>query len=130
MDNGWSGFVIFLLRDPHLLEGGQGGQNGATNPYGIFAFWWCDNLDLHGGRGKCGDLLLHAVGDTGVHGGAAGEDCVGVQVFTDVDVALHDGVVCRLVDAGRFHAEEGGLEKGLGASESLVTDGDDLNKLV
>lgn len=25
-------FVIFLLSDPHLLEGGQGGQDGATNP--------------------------------------------------------------------------------------------------
>jgi len=28
-----SGLVVFLLGDPHLLEGGQGGQNGATDPH-------------------------------------------------------------------------------------------------
>jgi hypothetical protein len=44
----------------------------------------------------------------------------------DVDVALHDGVVDGLVDAARFHAEERGLEEGLGAAEALVADGDDL----
>jgi len=25
-------FVVFLFRDPHLLEGSQGGQNGAADP--------------------------------------------------------------------------------------------------
>merc|ERR1719507_108943 len=52
---------------------------------------------VEGGQG--GDLLLHSVGDTGVHGGASGEDSVGVQVLPDIDVALHDGVVGGLVDA-------------------------------
>jgi hypothetical protein len=32
VDNGWSRLVVLLFGDPHLLEGGQGGQNGATNP--------------------------------------------------------------------------------------------------
>ena len=52
---------------------------------------------------------------------------VGVQVLTDVNVALHDGVVAGLVDAGRTpFPGMTGLEQGLGAPESLVADGDHL----
>ena len=61
-------------------------------------------FDLHGAGGQRCDFLLHAVGDAGVHGGASGQHVVGIQILTDVDVALHDGVVGGLVDAGRFHA--------------------------
>ena len=46
--------------------------------------------------------------------------------LTDIDVALHDGVVGGLVDTSGFHTNEGRLEEGLGASETLVTNGDDL----
>merc|ERR1719289_304881 len=59
-------------------------------------------------------------------GGASRHDSVGVQVLTDVNIALHDGVVGGLVDAAGLHSKEGRLEESLGATESLVTDGDDL----
>ena len=72
------------------------------------------------------NLLLHAVSNSREHGGTARQHDVAVQILTDINVALHDGVVGGLVDASRFHAQEGGLEEGLGATESLVTDGDDL----
>merc|ERR1719190_287302 len=85
-----------------------------------------DDLDLDGGGSQGSDLLLHAVSDTGVHGGAAGHDGVGVQVLPDVNIALHDGVVSGLVDAAGLHSEEGRLEESLGAAEPLVADGDDL----
>merc|ERR1719317_233194 len=127
VDNGWARFVVFLFADPHLLEGGEGSQDGSSNPYGVFPFWWSDDLDLHGGWGEGGDLLLHTVSDTGEHGRTSGQDGVGVQVLTDIDIALHDGVVGGLVDTSRFHTDEGGLEEGLGASESLVANGDDLS---
>ena len=126
VDNGRAGLVVLLLADPHLLEGGQGGEDGAADPYGVLALWWCDDLDLHRARGQSCDLLLHAVGDTWVHGGATGQNGVGVQVFPDVDVALHDAVVRRLVDTGGFHTQEARLEQGLWATEALVADGDDL----
>lgn len=61
--------VVLLLGDPHLLEGGERGQNGTTDPDGVLALGGSDDLDLHRGWGKGGDFLLHAVGDTGVHGG-------------------------------------------------------------
>ena len=81
MDNSGAGFVIFLLGDPHLLEGGEGSQDGASDPNGVLSLGRSDDLDLHGGRGQGGDLFLHAVSDTGVHGGATGENGVGVEVL-------------------------------------------------
>merc|ERR1712200_367825 len=126
VDNGGTALVVLLLGDPHLLEGGEGGQDGATDLDGVLPLGGSNDLDLDGGWGQGGDLLLHTVGNTGVHGGAAGHDSVGVQVLTDVHVALHDGVEGGLVDAAGLHAQEGGLEEGLGAAETLVADGDDL----
>merc|ERR1712062_23557 len=99
VDNGWAALVVLLLGDPHLLEGGEGGQDGSSDPDGVLPLRRSDDLDLDGGWGKSGDLLLHSVGNTGVHGGATGHDGVGVQVLPDVNIALHDGVVGGLVDS-------------------------------
>merc|ERR1712130_596379 len=116
----------YSWRDPHLLEGGQGGQDGSSDPDGVLPLGRSDDLDLDGGGSQGGDLLLHPVGNTGVHGGATGHDGVGVQVLPDVNIALHDVVVGGLVDSAGLHSEEGRLEEGLGAPEPLVADGDDL----
>ena len=61
-------------------------------------------LDLHGGWSQGGDLLLHAVSDTRVHGGTTGQHVVGVQVLADINVALHDAVVGGLMDTGGLHS--------------------------
>merc|ERR1711931_129792 len=126
VDNGWAAFVVFLLGDPHLLEGGKGRQDGSSDPDGVFPFWGSNDLDLNGGWGKSGDLLLHTISNTGVHGGASRHDGVGVQVLPDVNIALHDGVVGGLVDTAGFHSKEGRLEEGFGGTEPLVANGDDL----
>merc|ERR1719370_2903911 len=126
VDDGWAALVVRLLGDPHLLEGGEGSQDGASDPDGVVPLWGSDDLDLDGGGSQGGDLLLHTVSNTGVHGGASGHDGVGVQVLPDVNDALHDGVVSGLVDAAGLHSQEAGLEEGLGAPEPLVADGDDL----
>mmetsp|Transcript_12695 Transcript_12695/g.26944 ORF Transcript_12695/g.26944 Transcript_12695/m.26944 type:complete len:392 (-) Transcript_12695:14-1189(-) len=126
VDNGRARLVVLLLGDPHLLEGGERGEDGAADPDRVLALRRGDDLDLHGGGREGGDLLGHPVGDARVHGGATREDHVGVQVLTDVDVALHDRVVRGLVDARGLHAQEGGLEERLGAAEALVANGDDL----
>merc|ERR550534_3219786 len=72
------------------------------------------------------DLLLHTVSNTRVHGGASRHDSVGIEVLTDVNIALHDGVVGGLMDAAGFHSEEGWLEESLRAAETLIANGDDL----
>merc|ERR1711953_1420490 len=89
VDDGGTALVVLLLGDPHLLEGGEGGQDGSSDSDGVLPLGGSDDLDLDGGGGKSGDLLLHSVSNTGVHGGASGHDGVGVQVLPDVDVALH-----------------------------------------
>merc|ERR1719223_1205933 len=86
VDNGGSALVVLLLGDPHLLEGRQGRQDGATDPYGVLSLGGSDDLDLDGGGSQSGGL----------------------------------------VDAAGLHSEEGRLEEGLRATESLITDGDDL----
>merc|ERR1711998_229627 len=126
VDDGGAALVVLLLGDPHLLEGGERGQDGASDPDGVLPLGGSDDLDPDGGGSKGGDLLLHTVSNTGVHGGASGHDGVGVQVLPDVNIALHDGVVGGLVDAAGLHSQEAGLEESLGAPEPLVADGDDL----
>ncbi len=118
--------VILLLGNPHGLKSGQRGQDGAPDPNGVLPLGRRDDLDLHGARRQSRDLLLHAVGNAREHGAAARQHIVGVQVLSDVDVALHDRAEGCFVQAGDFHAQERGLEEGLGSSESLVADGDDL----
>ena len=126
VDDGRSGLIVFLFADPHGLEGGQGSQDGATDPDGVFALRRGNDLNLHGRRGHGRDLLLHTVSNTREHGRATGHDGVGVQVLTDINIALHDGVEGGLVDTARFHTQEGWLEQGLWATETLVANGDDL----
>jgi len=48
VDNARAGLVVLLLGDPHLLEGGEGGQDGATDPDGVLSLWRCNDLDLNG----------------------------------------------------------------------------------
>merc|ERR1712099_31759 len=126
VDNGWAALIVFLLGDPHLLEGGKGRQDGSSDPDGVFPLRGSNNLDLNGGWSKSGDFLLHTISNTGVHGGASGHDGVGIEILPDVNIALHDGVVGGLVDTAGFHSEEGRLEEGLGGKEPLVANGDDL----
>ena len=126
MNNGGSALIILLLGDPHLLEGGEGGQDGSSDPYRVLSLRGSNDLDLDGGGSQGSDLLLHSVSNTRVHGGSSGHDGVGIQVLTDINVTLHDGVKGSLVDTAGLHSQEGRLEEGLRAPEPLITDGDDL----
>merc|ERR1712083_602759 len=126
VDNGGAALVGLLLGDPHLLEGGEGGQDGSSDPDRVLPLGGSDDLDLDGGGSEGGNLLLHSVSYSGVHGGTSGHDSVGIQVLPDINITIHDGVVGGLVDSAGLHSKEGRLEEGLGAPEPLVADGDDL----
>merc|ERR1719274_352447 len=80
--------VVLLLRDPHLLEGGERGEDGSANPDGVLALRRGDDLDLHSRRGEGGHLLGETLADAREHGGTTGEHDVGVEVLADVDVAF------------------------------------------
>merc|ERR1719376_1644138 len=126
VDNGWAALIVLLLGDPHLLEGGKGGQDGATNPDGVLPLWGSNDFDLDCGWVKGGNLLLHPVSNTWVHSGATRHDSVGIQVLPDVNITLHYGVVGGLMDTARLHSKEGWLKEGLRGTEPLIADGDDL----
>merc|ERR1711904_611026 len=125
--NSWARLIILTLGDPHLLECGQGGQNGSTNPHGVLALWWGNNLDLHGGRCKCGQLLGHALTNACKHGGSTGQHNIAVEILADVHIALHDGLEGGVVDATGLLTDEAWLEQDLRASEALTSDGDDVS---
>ncbi len=70
---------------------------------------------------------MHSVSNTREHGCSSGEHNVSVQILSDINVALHDAVVGGLVNTSRLHTQERGLEECLWATETLVTDGDNLS---
>ena len=53
VDDGRAALVVLLLGDPHLLEGGQGSQDGASDPDGELPLWGSDDLDFDGGGQQC-----------------------------------------------------------------------------
>ena len=45
------------------------------------------------------------------HGGAAGKNDVGVEILTDIDIALHDGLERKVRDTGGFFAQNAILQR-------------------
>jgi hypothetical protein len=127
VDDGGSGLLVLGLGDPHGLEGGERAENGSSDPDQELPLSGCDDLDLHGGWGKGSDFLAQSLRDAGVHGGSSRHDDVAIEIFTDIHIALEDGLVTDLVEAGHLLADEHGLEEGLGASEALRADSDGLS---
>merc|ERR1719461_1883180 len=64
--------VILVLGDPHLLEGGQRGEDGPANPDRVLTLRRRHNFNLDSGWGKCRDLLVQALVDVGEHRGTTG----------------------------------------------------------
>ena len=46
VDDAGAGLVVLLLADPHLLECGEGGQDGATDPDRVLPLWRSDDLKV------------------------------------------------------------------------------------
>merc|ERR1712115_223559 len=99
VDNSGSAVVILVLGDPHFLECAQGTEDRSSNPHRVFAFRRGHDLHLDAGRGQSSHLLGQPHVNVGEHGGASRQDSVGVQVPSNVHIALHDRLVGQLVDA-------------------------------
>merc|ERR1719430_236764 len=126
MDDAWARFIVLFFGDPHALESGEGRKDRTTDPYGVFTLRWCNDLNLDGGRCEGGNFLLHTIGNTGVHGCATRQYSVGVKILTDINIALHDGVEDCLMGTAGLHTQERRLEHGLGGTETLITNGNNL----
>lgn len=109
-----------------MLERTETSEDRAADPDRVLPLGRCDHFDLHGRRCERRYLLLHSIGDTWIHGGAAREYRIGVQILTNVNVALHDRIVRCLMYTAGLHAQETRLEHRFRATEALVADRDDL----
>ena len=78
MNNPRSALIVLLLRDPHVLEGRQAGEDGPSNPDTVLSFGRGGYAHFHAARREVGELFGHAVGDAGVHGRSTGEDDVAI----------------------------------------------------
>merc|ERR1712187_625423 len=120
VDDCWTTIIIFTLRNPHLLESGQGTQNGSTSPDGVLSLWWSDHLDLHCGRSQGRQFLGHALTDASKHGGSTGKNDIAVEVLADVNVTFHDGLEGCVVNSAGFLAHKAWLEQHFRAAEALA----------
>jgi len=126
VDNSGAGLVVLFLGDPHGLEGGEGSEDGATDPDGVFTLGGSNDLDLDGGGSEGGDLLLHTISNTRVHGGAARHYVVCEKVLTNIDITSHDGVKDSLVNTNRLHTQKRRLEESFWSAEPFIADGNNL----
>merc|ERR1719305_507596 len=99
VNNGWARLVILSLGDPHLLECAQGRKDRAANPHRVLALRRCHDLDLHGRRCQSRKLLGHALTNASEHCGTTRQDHVAVEVFTNIHIAFHDGLVSSVMDS-------------------------------
>jgi hypothetical protein len=121
VDNGWSRFVILFLGDPHLLEGRERSQDRSSNPYRVFSLRWSNDLDFHGGWSQSSQLLLHSVSNSREHSRSSREHNISVEILSDINITLHDGVVSGFVNTSRFHTSDCWVVESFGESESFVT---------
>jgi len=126
VDNCGTGLVVLLLGDPHLLEGAQGGQDGSTDPYGVFALRGCNHLDLHCRWSKSCQLLRHALSNAPEHCSSSRKNYICIEVLTDIHVTLHDGLECGVVDTACLLPNEAWLEQNFRAAEAFIANSDDV----
>lgn len=117
---------ILLQPKFHLLGGAEGSKDGASDPNAVFPLRRSDDLDLHAAGSEGSYFLAHAISNPREHPGTPTEHDVTVQIFPDVHVTLHDGVVRSLMNTSSIHSDHGWLEEDLRASESLCPYGDHL----
>uniref|UniRef100_J3L660 Uncharacterized protein n=1 Tax=Oryza brachyantha TaxID=4533 RepID=J3L660_ORYBR len=101
-------------------------QDGTTNPYTVLPLWRRNYLDLHTTRGKCSDFLAHTITNTREHCRPPTKYNVTIQIFSNINITLHDGVVCGFMDTRSFHTNKRWLEEHLWAPEPFCSNGDDL----
>lgn len=127
MDHIGSHLLILSLGNPHRLESRQRCQDGPTDPHQELPFRRGNHPNLHSTGSQSDHLLGQPFGDAWEHSTTARHHDISVEVFSDVNIAFHDGLVGDLVEAGHLFgdflfAKVGRLEKSLWTSEALVAD--------
>ena len=82
--------VVVLLGDPHAREGRQRGQGGTTFTGSESSVGAGDELGGDRLGSAAFDLLEESLANALEHGVSTGQDDVGVEVSSDINVALLD----------------------------------------
>ncbi|PAV60737.1 hypothetical protein WR25_02930 [Diploscapter pachys] len=128
MDDGWAGLVVLLLGDPHLLEGGQRGEDGSSDPDGVLALRGSDDLDLHGAERRANYFPFYFSRISNLGARAVISFCMRSAIPGYMVVPPDRTVLAyRSLRISMSHFMiELYLEESFGATEALVSDGDDL----
>lgn len=107
---------LLLLADPYLLDGGQGARTEppiqkSVRQSSLFHCTQCQSYDL----------LLHPIRDAWVC--ATSQDSVGIEVFIDICITLHDGAEGGFMEATGLCTKGRWLEEGSWVSVALITSG-------
>eukprot|EP00429_Kryptoperidinium_foliaceum_P066281 CAMPEP_0176066416 /NCGR_PEP_ID=MMETSP0120_2-20121206/33143_1 /TAXON_ID=160619 /ORGANISM="Kryptoperidinium foliaceum, Strain CCMP 1326" /LENGTH=111 /DNA_ID=CAMNT_0017400019 /DNA_START=37 /DNA_END=373 /DNA_ORIENTATION=- len=94
--------AVLPLGHAHAREGVKVRQHGASDEDGMLPVVREENTYPHRRRSEPGNLVLHAFPEAWKQGAAAGEDNVGIQLSSDVDLAQLDTVVQHLVQSSRL----------------------------
>jgi len=81
-------------------------------------------LDLDGRGGQSTQLFGHALTNARKHRVPAGQNDVGEQIPSHIQVAPHNGPEGGVLDATGLSAQEAGLEQHLRAAETLGSEDD------
>jgi hypothetical protein len=118
--------IAEMCQECYLLESAERSQDRPPNPDTVLALRWSNHLNFHAAGRKSSDLLAHTVSNAREHCRTTTEHDVAIQVLPDIHIALHDGVVSRLMDSRGFHTNHGWLEEDLRAPKPLCTNGNHL----
>merc|ERR1719499_1617828 len=111
----------------HISSKVERSKDGSSNPDRVFSLWWSNDLNFIASRSKSFQFCLQTRFDLWEHSGSSRKDGVLVEIFTDINVALHDGVECQFVDTLGFFTNDVWFEKNFRTSESLSSYGNDVS---
>lgn len=128
--------LILLLRNPHLMESTQTSQDTTTNPRAKTTL---------GGITRCGDthartgeelhqLVVQTIRESVQKTGSTGDDNIGKQVRSDIDVDAAQGSLDQFGDGlglcgswdGRVGIRDGSLDVEEGLDDAEAVDAEDL----
>ena len=113
-------FLVLVFGNPLGLEGREGAESGTTGPDGVVSVSGSDDVDDARLRALGVQLLGESLREAFVQGGTTGADDVLVQVGSNIEIALGDRLVSKLVDTRGLVTllDEVGPENGLGSGET------------
>jgi len=126
VDIGCTIFFVISHSHPARSVGGERGEDGTTGPDGVVSVRRSDDLDLRLGINSAENVLLKSLRKTRVQSRTTGEDDVGVEILSDVEIASLDGLDCEAAHAESLATfnDFRGLEQGLRSEEAGRVDND------